>query len=163
MGETDVVLRIDAVSEYWERTWFIGWAWDVDAVAFKVEIEGVTEVSRRRSGLVSELLMSNPNAAGAGGCSPTASIPHMSSNQRLQQQQGRIEFLLDVLVLGFDELLLLEDGLQLLMGLLIGQVPDAFLQGLNLGLGPLADGSLCFPIICPFLSQLVGGEVGDAA
>lgn len=154
---------MDAVSEYWERTWFIGWAWDVEAVAFKVEIEGVTEVSRRRSGLVSELLMSNPKGAGAGGCSPTMSSSSMCSHQWLQQQQGRIELLLDVLVFGFDELLLLEDGLQLLMGLLIGQVPDAVLQGLNLGLGPLSDRSLCFPIICPFLGQLVRGEVGDAA
>lgn len=86
----------------------------------------------------------------------------MSSNQWLQQRQGSTEFLLDVLVLGFDQLLLLEDGLQLLMGLLIGQVPDAFLQGFNLSLGPLSDGSLCFPIICPFLRQLVGGEIGNS-
>lgn len=56
------MLRIEAVSEYWERTWFIGWAWVVEAVAFKVDIEGVTEAARRMSGLDSGVLMSNPSA-----------------------------------------------------------------------------------------------------
>lgn len=74
-----------------------------------------------------------------------------------------MKLLLDVHILGLDQLLLLEDGLQLLVRLLIAQVPDLFLQGFNLGLGPLPDRSLGFSVVCPLLRQLLRGEIGDAS
>lgn len=74
-----------------------------------------------------------------------------------------MEFLLDVLVLGFNSVLLPEDRLELLMGLLVGQVPYFLFQRLDLGLGPLSNGSLSFTVICPLLGQLIWSEVGDAA
>ena len=113
-------------------------------------------------GLTLNMLISN-NASGVGSeaCSHTKCTSSIASKQRLQQREGSTEFLLDVNILSLDQLLLLEDGLQFLVGLLIGQVVDALLQRLDLGLGPLPDGSLSFPIICPFLRQLVWGEVGN--
>ena len=43
------------------------------------------------------------------------------------------------------------------------KIADLALKTLDVVLGPLADGSLCFPIVCSFPLQLRGGESVDAA
>lgn len=59
-------------------------------------------------------------------------------------------------------LLLFQDSLKFLLWLLVLQIPDLFLQCLNLGLGPLPDSSLGFSVICPLLRQLLRREISDA-
>lgn len=69
-----------------------------------------------------------------------------SRDERLDRGDEGGQTALQVRVLGLDGLLCPLDGLQLLVGLLGGQLLDTALQGLDLVLCALADGSLGFPV-----------------
>lgn len=106
-------------------------------------------------------------------------------DERLQHADDGRQAAFDVGVLGFDGLLGSNDGLQLLVGLLGGELPDPPLEVLDGEFGPLSDGSLGLTVwgsqcvsllttvlamhfrarrtVCPFLCQLLRRQVSHTS
>lgn len=157
VGDGEGLVRIEAVSEIWETDRGIGWLCGAEDRARRPLVEDAVDTSwvtckdaarqnDQREGLEKD-----------GICTGRSSS--LVSEQWLQQGQGSAQLLLDLYILRFGKLLLLKDSLKFLLWLLIPQVPNLLLQGLNLGLGPLPDSSLRFPIICPLLRQLLRSKI----
>lgn len=100
-----------------------------------------------------------------------SSLPHSihttkavrSAQDRRGYRHDALEALPDILELCDDLVLLAQDKLKVVVGLLALEVLDAAVQGIDLVLCALTNGALGLAVVRTLPCELFGGEVGDAS
>lgn len=87
----------------------------------------------------------------------------LSLHQWLNDVQDRLQSLPDLSIFRLNGFILFQGRLQVEERFLGGEIAHALLEGIDVRLGPLTDGSLSLAIVGALLCQLLRGKVGNAS